>query len=199
MSSSSFKAHVPIPSSRVFSLEQYPSEGELTHHWIQQPLQDGNLEEIIRVPQDQYGQCERNLENKCPAQRAKAGAELELCLQAVERSGAEKGKDEEQWGLGRWGRTLAIRKGECPGKLGGKPTAPWLAHKGSDPDPGATLPWQWLPAVSFSVSNIRRVVSFTSIRSQCKCLSHPEASIDDLLECAECTSTGSHLAKLGAR
>lgn len=55
------------------------------------------------------------------------------------------------------------------------------------------------PAVSFSVSNIRRVVSFTSIRSQCKCLSHPEASIDDLLECAECTSTGSHLAKLGAR
>lgn len=31
----------------------------------------------------------------------------------------------------RWGRTLAIRKGECPGKLGGKPAAPWLAHKES--------------------------------------------------------------------
>lgn len=67
--------------------------------------------------------------------RAKAAAELELCLKAVNRNGAERGSYRELLGLGRWGRTLAIRKGECPGKLGGKPAAPWLAHKGSGPGP----------------------------------------------------------------
>lgn len=33
----------------------------------------------------------------------------------------ERGEGWEPRGLGRWGRTLAVRKGECPGKLGGKP------------------------------------------------------------------------------
>jgi hypothetical protein len=33
----------------------------------------------------------------------------------------ERGKGWEPRGLGRWGQTLVIKKGECPGKLGGKP------------------------------------------------------------------------------